>query len=182
MFVPVQNLQKMASFFALFLILQGLFHDKGTEAIVMPGSWGACLQLMLNNAYFGRCITCCRETPRWEERAHGNSSTDTTLFPESCFALWGAGEQVVTPKQQSTAKFSVPILKRYRFSFVGVKRAEGEGRKLLLWDQHLCPAGLSPCPWRLWFHNPSQYLPTKECHEAQILHSSIVLGSMAWTC
>ena len=38
MFVPVQNLQKMASFFALFLILQGLFHDKGTEAIVMPGS------------------------------------------------------------------------------------------------------------------------------------------------
>lgn len=107
MFVPVQKLQKMASFFALFLTLQGLFYDKGTEAIVMLGSWGACLQLMLNNAYLGRCITCCRETPCWEERAHGNSSTDTTLFPESSFALWAAGEQVVTLNQQSTAKFSV---------------------------------------------------------------------------
>lgn len=94
-------------FFALFLTLQGLFYDKETKAIVRPGSWGACPQLILNNAYLRRCISCYRETLCWEERAHGNSSTDTTLFPESCFALWGAGEQVMTLNQQSTAKFIV---------------------------------------------------------------------------
>lgn len=125
--------------------------------IVMLGSWGACLQLMLNNAYLGRCIICCRETPCWEERAHGNSSTDTTLFPESSFALWAAGEQVVTLNQQSTTKFSVsPFWKGIGLVFVWVKGAEGEGRKLLLWDQKcLYPAGLSRAPGDYGFTTPA---------------------------
>lgn len=142
MFVPVQKLQKMASFFALFLTLQGLFYDKGTEAIVMLGSWGACLQLMLNNAYLGRCITCCRETRCWEERAHGNSSTDTTLFPESSFALWGAGEQVATLNQQSTAKFSVsPFWKGIDLVCVSER---GRG-----WGEETVALGPTPLPCRL---------------------------------